>query len=207
MWKTQSKPDQSSKPVVAAAAANEDTSVHPSLGNLETLLRQMISSSSTSTALPTTPSKVSWIFYSSCCNHMTSNSKIFSTLTPNTTTPAIHTIDGSQMQVSQYGQVSTSTLTLPNTFLIPKLTFNLIYVGQLCELGLELIFSTNGCHVQDPQMGQILGIGRKVGHLFELTSLHIPSSYISQLCAVLTSSSLHLWHLHLGHASISKLCP
>ncbi|GKV15773.1 hypothetical protein SLEP1_g26525 [Rubroshorea leprosula] len=54
-WKTQSKPNQSSKPVVAAAAANEDTSVHPSIGNLETLLRQMISSSSTSTALPTIP--------------------------------------------------------------------------------------------------------------------------------------------------------
>ncbi|GKV37171.1 hypothetical protein SLEP1_g45230 [Rubroshorea leprosula] len=132
----------------------------------------------------------------------TSNSTLFSTLTPNTTAPPIHTADGSQMQVSQYGQVSTSTLTLPNTFLIPKLTFNLISMGQLCELGLELIFSTRGCHVQDPQTGQILGIGRKVGCLFELTSLHIPSSYISQLCAVSTSSSLHLWRLRLGHASI-----
>ncbi|GKV09272.1 hypothetical protein SLEP1_g20797 [Rubroshorea leprosula] len=55
LWKTQSKPDQSSKPVVAAAVANEDTLVHPSIGNLETLLRQMISSSSTSTTLPTIP--------------------------------------------------------------------------------------------------------------------------------------------------------
>ncbi|GKV52127.1 hypothetical protein SLEP1_g58720 [Rubroshorea leprosula] len=54
-WKTQSKPDQSSKLVVVAAAANEDTSVRPSIGNLEALLRQMISSSSTSTALPTIP--------------------------------------------------------------------------------------------------------------------------------------------------------
>ncbi|GKU92257.1 hypothetical protein SLEP1_g6006 [Rubroshorea leprosula] len=47
--------DQFSKLVVAAAAANEDTSIHPSIGNLETLFRQMISSSSTSTALPTIP--------------------------------------------------------------------------------------------------------------------------------------------------------
>ncbi|GKU96661.1 hypothetical protein SLEP1_g9872 [Rubroshorea leprosula] len=178
-WKTQSKPDQSSKPMVVAAAANEDTSVHLSIGNLETLIRQMISSSSTSTALPTIPGKVSWIFDSGCCNHMTSNSTLFSTLTPNTIAPPIHTADGSQMQVSQYGQVCTSTLTLPNTFLIPKLTFNLISVGQLCELGLELIFSTHGCLVQDPQTGQILGTGCKVGRLFELTSLHIPSSYIS----------------------------
>ncbi|GKV01567.1 hypothetical protein SLEP1_g14114 [Rubroshorea leprosula] len=53
LWKTQSKPDQSSKPVVAAAIANQDTSVHPSIGNLETLFRQMISSSSTSTAMLT----------------------------------------------------------------------------------------------------------------------------------------------------------
>ncbi|GKV48371.1 hypothetical protein SLEP1_g55195 [Rubroshorea leprosula] len=52
-WKTQSKPDQSSKPVVVPAATNGDTLVHPSIGNLETLLRQMVSSSSTSIALPT----------------------------------------------------------------------------------------------------------------------------------------------------------
>ncbi|GKU90857.1 hypothetical protein SLEP1_g4801 [Rubroshorea leprosula] len=58
-WKTQSKPNQSSKPVVVATTANEDTSVHLSNGNLETLLRQMISSSSTSTALPTIPEDVS----------------------------------------------------------------------------------------------------------------------------------------------------
>ncbi|GKV47345.1 hypothetical protein SLEP1_g54251 [Rubroshorea leprosula] len=57
-WKTQSKPNQSSKPVVVAATANEDTSVHPSIGNLETFLRQMISSSSTSTALPTIPGSI-----------------------------------------------------------------------------------------------------------------------------------------------------
>ncbi|GKV32397.1 hypothetical protein SLEP1_g41007 [Rubroshorea leprosula] len=206
-WKTQSKPDQSSKPVVVAVAANEDTSVHPSIGNLETLLRQMISSSSTSTALPTIPGKVSWIFDSGCCNHITSNSTLCSTLTPNTITPPIHIADGSQMQVSQYDQVSTSTFTLPNTFLILKLTFNLISVGQLCELRLELIFSTHGCRMQDPQMRQILGTSRKVGRLFELTFLQIPSSYISQLYAVSTSSSLHLWHLRLGHDSISKLRP
>ncbi|GKV48377.1 hypothetical protein SLEP1_g55201 [Rubroshorea leprosula] len=140
-----------------STATNGDTLVHPSIGNLETLLRQMVSSSSTSIALPTIPGKVSWIFYSGCCNHMTSNSTLFSTLIANTTAPLIHTADVSQMQ--------------------------------------------------NPQAGQILGIGHKVGRLFELTFLHIPSSYVSQLCAVSTSSSLHLWHLRLGHASISKLRP
>uniref|UniRef100_A0A2N9FVK1 Reverse transcriptase Ty1/copia-type domain-containing protein n=1 Tax=Fagus sylvatica TaxID=28930 RepID=A0A2N9FVK1_FAGSY len=40
---------------------------------------------------------------------------------------------------------------------------------------LNLFFSSRGCLVQDFQMGQIVGTRRKVGQLFELTSLHFPS--------------------------------
>lgn len=69
---------------------------------------------------------------------MTSNSKLFSTLTLNTTAPPIHIANSSEMHVRQDGQVSTSVLTLPNIFLIPKHPFNLISMGQL---------STHGCHV------------------------------------------------------------
>ncbi|XP_010263725.1 PREDICTED: uncharacterized protein LOC104601921 [Nelumbo nucifera] len=81
------------------------------------------------------------------------------------------------------GTVSTSCLSLPNTFLVPQLSLNLISVGQLCELGFEIHFSSRGCTVHDPQTGKIIGTNRKVGRLFELSSLQLPS-----LAAVVTSS-------------------
>jgi len=58
--------------------------------------------------------------------------------------------------------------------------------------------------VQDPRTGQTLGTGRRVRRLFELSSLHI---FIPDVSALAASSppSLALWHLRLGHASVSQV--
>lgn len=108
--------------VVATTSANATCTI--SIGNLETLFGQILSSStpSASLALSIIQGNTSWPFYSSCCNHMTSYSHLCSKLIPNTTAPSIHTTD-IQMQVNQHGQISTSTLSLPNTFLIPNISF------------------------------------------------------------------------------------
>jgi len=58
---------------------------------------------------------------------------------------SIHTPDGSNMNVSYKGSISSSDLSLPDTFVIPTLNFNLISVGQLCDLGYDVIFSSRGC--------------------------------------------------------------
>ena len=55
-------------------------------------------------------------------------------------------------------------------------------------------------------MGQIVGIARKVGRLFELTFLQLPSSRLSAFVVSGQSTySLALWHSRLGHASISRV--
>ncbi|GKU97215.1 hypothetical protein SLEP1_g10385 [Rubroshorea leprosula] len=74
------------------------------------------------------------------------------------------------------GNVSTKSLTLPNALLVPKLSYNLLSVGQLCDLGLEVTFSAHGCRVQDPRTGQLLGTGRK-----SLCKFHINKSSKSVL--------------------------
>ncbi|KAK2987528.1 hypothetical protein RJ640_030197 [Escallonia rubra] len=161
-----------------------------------------------STALSTTSGNSSWFFDSGCCNHMTSHPTIFSSKSHTTNTPVIHTADGSRMHASHIGHVSTSTLTLPDTYFIPNLTLNLIFVGQLCELGLDLHFTSSGCSVQDPRTGKILGIGRKDGRLYELTNLRIPSALSSKYCSVASTSSkthMELWHSRLGHLSLNRL--
>jgi len=172
-------------------------------GDLEALFKQVISSN-TSIAMSTTSGTSSWFFDSACCNHMTNTIKSLSFATPISSLPSIHTTNGTHMHITHTGHVSTSNLSLPDTYYIPHLTLNLISVGQLCEQGLNVIFSSFGVQVQDPQTRQILGAGRRVGWLFELQSLHLPSKYVS---AATIHSSTHQWHLRLGHASASKIQP
>ena len=60
--------------------------------------------------------------------------------------------------------------------------------------------------VQDSQTGQIVGTARKVGRLFELIFLHLPSSRLSaSAISGHSTSSLALWHSRLGHAFISRV--
>ncbi|KAK2966740.1 hypothetical protein RJ640_001064 [Escallonia rubra] len=66
----------------------------------------------------------------------------------------------------------------------------------------------SGCSVQDPKTGQILGIGRKVGRLYELTILRIPSKISSKYYSAASTSSktpMELWHSRLGHLSFNRL--
>ena len=87
----------------------------------------------------------------------------------------IYTVDGTPMPVSYKETISSPCLSLSDTFCILKLFLNLLFVGQLCELSIDLLFTNHGVDVQDPQMGQVLGIGRKVDYMFEVHDLKIPS--------------------------------
>ena len=53
-------------------------------------------------------------------------------------------------------------------------------------------------------MGQVLRTGRKVGRMFEVHDLKIPSQVVSTATAI-TTLSLDLWHARLGHTSLSHL--
>ena len=88
---------------------------------------------------------------------MTYSFKIFSDQTTIPSPSSIHIADGSNMNVRHKGSISSSDLSLPNTFLIPSLNINLIFVGQLCDLGYDEFFSSHGCRVQDLQTGHIIG--------------------------------------------------
>uniref|UniRef100_A0A2N9GNA3 Integrase catalytic domain-containing protein n=1 Tax=Fagus sylvatica TaxID=28930 RepID=A0A2N9GNA3_FAGSY len=56
----------------------------------------------------------------------------------------------------------------------------------------------------DSRTGQIIGTARKVGWLFELTSLHLPSSSVSA-SVIAASTSIELWHSRLGHVSLPRI--
>ena len=53
-------------------------------------------------------------------------------------------------------------------------------------------------------MGQVLGTGRKVGCMFEVHDLKIPSQVV-YATTITTTSLLDLCHTRLGHPSLSRL--
>ncbi|KAA0032344.1 uncharacterized protein E5676_scaffold340G00040 [Cucumis melo var. makuwa] len=149
------KPRNSS---VVAATLDNPTTLQFQISDLQSLLNQLISSSSSAL---TVSSGNRWLLDSACCNHMTSNYSLMNTPTPTKSLPLIYAVDGNCMNITHIGTVNTPSMNLPHTYCVPNITFNLVSVGQLCDLGLTVTFSPNGCQVQDPQTGQTIGTGRK----------------------------------------------
>ena len=69
---------------------------------------------------------------------MSPDSQLFSSIIPTTHASLIQTANGSHIAANHIGSVSTPTLSLSDTYLIPNLTLNLIFVGQLCEPSFDL---------------------------------------------------------------------
>ena len=115
-----------------------------------------------------------WFFeWSGFQNHASDESQ-FSNKAPLEHPITIYTTDGTPMPISHKGTISSPYLSLSDTFYIPKLSLNLLSVGQLCELGKDIVFTNHGVDMQDPQTGQVLGTGHKVGNIFEVHDLKIP---------------------------------
>jgi len=205
--RNQTRPSLSTKPVFGSAACANNSESSPSSSiDLQALLSQLVSATgNNTTTLATLLGNSSWYFDSGCCNHMTSCLDLFLSLATAANSSSIKTANGSILNISYKGPISSTNVSLPDTFLIPALNFNLVSVGQLCDYGYELNFSPTGSRVQDLNTGQIIRTGSKVGRLFELTSLHVPSS--TPICAISTSVPLSIWHQRLGHSSLNKLRP
>ena len=90
---------------------------------------------------------------STCCNHMTSYSSLFSELKPTLHPLNIHTANGSIMSGHNIGSISTSNLSVLGVFNVPDLSYNLFSVRQLAELGYRIIFDYSRCIMQDPMTG------------------------------------------------------
>uniref|UniRef100_A0A2N9H9U3 GAG-pre-integrase domain-containing protein n=1 Tax=Fagus sylvatica TaxID=28930 RepID=A0A2N9H9U3_FAGSY len=198
-----SSSDRPHRPAVNFASVDDPVIT---ISQLESMFHRYMSQ--LSLALSVTSGNKSWLLDSVCCNHMTPHASHFSQKTPLAHFPIIYTADSSHMSVSHISTIFSPNLTIPDTYLVPKLSLNLLSVGQLCELGLDLHFSNRGVDVQDPLTGKLLGTGRKIGRLFELCNLQIcrfTSHMVSSSVTATTTLSPDLWHSRLGHASLSHL--
>uniref|UniRef100_A0A2N9F1H5 Reverse transcriptase Ty1/copia-type domain-containing protein n=1 Tax=Fagus sylvatica TaxID=28930 RepID=A0A2N9F1H5_FAGSY len=198
--------DTNQTPTAAIAPAHSGSTITLTTDQLEDIIAQALvraGNASSSSTLSVLPGKFSsWLLDSACCNHMTPYPSFFSHTSFVGHAPTIHTANGSIMLVRSIGIVSTSKLSISDVFHMPKLSYNLLSVGQLAELSYRIILDYFGCIVQDPRTGQELRTDRKIGRLFEISNLHLPATGVS--AATSSSPSLSLWHSQLGHASSSQ---
>ena len=111
---------------------------------VEAVVQQVLSR--ISTTLSITSGKHSWFFAITCCNHMNPDESQFFDKTP-LAPISIYTADETPMPVSHKGTISSPSLSLSDTFHIPKLSLNLLSVSQLCELGVDILFTNHGVDV------------------------------------------------------------
>ena len=131
--------------------------------------------SSASLSSSITPS--TWFLDSGASNHMTSVEHSFLDSHPYLGKEKITTANGDQLLISGVGTITLSSvtgqsITLSNVYFVPKLSANLLSVGQLIDEGYLVNFSSSGCVIQGRQTGKVIATGSKHGRLFLLDIVH-----------------------------------
>ena len=77
----------------------------------------------------------------------------------------VMTADGTPMSLAGVGYVVTPNLSLCNVYHILKLMLNLASIGQLCDSGDLVTFSSSSsCYVQDLESQKLIGIDHRKGN-------------------------------------------
>ena len=140
-----------------------------------------------------------WYLDNGCCRHMTRNKGLFKTLFEG----KIGTVtfgDGSKSVIRGIGMVDILGLPVfEDVWYIDGLKANLLSISQICDNGLNVLFTKYECEILDGG-GDCICIGvRTTDNCYGLT----PS--ISNKCFNAKIDQVDLWHQRLGHASHKQL--
>jgi hypothetical protein len=144
---------------------------------------------------------------------MTSNESQLNLCQPVTDIHCVQTVDGSFYTVTHQSNLTTSQLTILGVSLVPKLSMNLISVGQLTDMHCIVVYDDTSCFVQHHQTRALLCIGHRhkgASGLYILDHLHLssPTSSVSSSTSSISASTVATfpqWHHRLGHLCESRL--
>ena len=86
-----------------------------------------------------------WVLDSGCSQHMTGNDSMFTSLEDPGDHEHVTYGDNSRGKVLGLGRIAISKdLSISNVLFVEALSFNLISIAQLCDLGLTCTFDKNG---------------------------------------------------------------
>ena len=140
-----------------------------------------------------------WYLDSGCSRHMTRNKGLFKTLFEG----KIETVtfgDGSKSIIRGIGTVDIPGLSVfEDVWYVDGLKANLLSISQICDNGLNVLFTKYECEILDGG-GDCMCVGiRTAKNCYGLTAS------ISNKCFSVKIDQVDLWHQRLGHASHKQL--
>jgi hypothetical protein len=111
--------------------------------------------------------------------------------------------DNSKGKVQGLGKVQYQMITLSNVLYVASLTFNLLSVGQLCDLGFECLSTEKEVVVSKKDDDQVIFKGFRYNKLY---LVDFTSEDANLKTCLFTKISLGwLWHRRLAHVGMSSL--
>lgn len=146
-----------------------------------------------------------WFLDSGCSNHMTGHKEQFVTL-DESFKHQVKLGDNKMIQVEGKGTVSVLTATgmknVQNVYFIPKLSQNLLSIGQLTDNGYFVVFDGKTCTIKEKTSDQlVVKVEMAANKLFPLEMTTVMDR---ALIAKGTKIS-DLWHQRYGHLNESSL--
>ena len=140
-----------------------------------------------------------WYLDSGCSRHMTGNKGLFKTLFEG----KIGTVtfgDGSKSMIKSIRTVDIPGLPVfEDVWYVNGLKANLLSISQICDNGLNILFTNYECQILD-RGSDCMCVGvRTTGNCYGLTQS------ISNKCFSAKIDQVDLWHQRLGHASHKQL--
>ncbi|WVZ88670.1 hypothetical protein U9M48_035162 [Paspalum notatum var. saurae] len=142
---------------------------------------------------------------SGCTQHMISDSRMFTSLIGDVENYDKITFgDNSKGKVEGLGKIEISSeYSINNVLLVDSLNFNLLSVGQLCDLGFQCLFKPNEVIVSKIDGGEVVFKGFRHNNLY-LVNFNSKNANL-QACLFSKNSMGWLWHRRLGHVGMNTL--
>jgi len=100
----------------------------------------------------------------------------------------------------QYGQ----TKYLKDVLHVPTITKNLVFVSQIVEQGLQVIFNPNGCFVEDMKnQGKLIVKGERNGRMFTL-DVNMPKVNSMLFTHGKGVGNIGIWHKWVGRVNLQR---
>src|SRR6266508_2106348 len=146
-----------------------------------------------------------WVMDSGCSQHMTGNSHIFSTLEEGDHDRDHITLgDNSRKKLIGLGKIAiTNDLSIQNVLHVEDLCFNLLSVGQLCDLGYQCLFTANDVLVTNVHDNELIFKGFRYQNIYLVDFISKEAKLTT--CLFTKTSQGWLWHRRLAHIGMNQL--
>ncbi|WVZ60555.1 hypothetical protein U9M48_010561 [Paspalum notatum var. saurae] len=135
---------------------------------------------------------------------MTGNDGMFTSLEDPGDKEQVTFGDNSKGKVIGLGKIAISNdLSISNVLFVKSLSFNLLSIAQLCDLGLTCEFDKNCVVVKSEKNKSMVFQGFRHGHLYLVDFSEMKTS--STTCLFSKSSLGWLWHRRIAHIGMSQL--